>query len=44
MDRVGWIRGKTVFFERSAALRPLFRPTDPASHEYWPGELAQYDL
>jgi len=45
MERVGWARGKTVFFERVAALRPLFRPVDPASRtEYQPGELAQCDL
>ncbi len=45
MDRVGWARGKTVFFERVAQLRPLFRPPDPASRtEYQPGELAQCDL
>jgi transposase len=45
MERVGWTRGKTVFFERVAQLRPLFRPADPASRtEYQPGELAQCDL
>jgi transposase len=45
MERVGWERGKTVFFERVAQLRPLFRPPDPASRtEYQPGELAQCDL
>jgi len=45
MGRVGWARGKTVFFERVAALRPLFRPADPASRtDYQPGELAQCDL
>jgi len=45
MERVGWTRGKTVFFERVAQLRPLFRPVDPASRtEYRPGELAQCDL
>jgi transposase len=45
MERVGWQRGKTVFFERVQALRPLFRPVDPASRtEYQPGELAQCDL
>jgi Integrase core domain len=42
---VGWERGKTVFFERVAQLRPLFRPPDPASRtDYQPGELAQCDL
>jgi transposase len=45
MERVGWERGKTVFFERVAQLRPLFRLPDPASRtEYRPGELAQCDL
>jgi len=45
MERVGWEHGKTVFFERVAALRPLFAPADPASRtEYQPGELAQCDL
>jgi transposase len=45
MERVGWERGKTVFFERVQQLRPLFTPADPASRtEYQPGELAQCDL
>lgn len=45
MERVGWERGKTVFFERVQQLRPLFKPVDPASRtEYQPGELAQCDL
>jgi transposase len=45
MERVGWQRGKTVFFERVHQLRPLFKPADPASRtEYQPGELAQCDL
>lgn len=45
MERVGWQRGKTVFFERVQQLRPLFKPVDPASRtEYQPGELAQCDL
>ncbi|WP_416382251.1 IS21/IS408/IS1162 family transposase [Nocardia transvalensis] len=45
MERVGWQRGRTVFFERVAQLRPLFRPPDPASRtEYQAGELAQCDL
>jgi transposase len=45
MERVSWQRGKTVFFERVAQLRPLYRPPDPASRtEYQPGELAQCDL
>jgi transposase len=45
MERFRWDRGKTVFFERVAQLRPLFRPADPASRtDYQPGELAQCDL
>lgn len=45
MERVGWTRGKTVFFERVAVLRPLFVPPDPASRiDYEPGQLAQCDL
>lgn len=45
LERVGWQRGKTVFFERVQQLRPLFQPVDPASRtEYQPGELAQCDL
>nr|WP_205831237.1 IS21 family transposase [Microbispora sp. CL1-1] len=45
MERVGWSRGKTVFFERVQQLRPLYRPVDPASRtEYQAGELAQCDL
>ncbi|KAA9164044.1 IS21 family transposase [Amycolatopsis acidicola] len=45
MERIGWERGKTVFFERVQQLRPLFTPADPASRtEYQPGELAQCDL
>ncbi len=45
MERVGWQRGRSVFFDRAAQLRPLFKPVDPASRtEYQPGELAQCDL
>ncbi len=45
IERVGWQRGRTVFFERVQQLRPLFQPVDPASRtEYQPGELAQCDL
>lgn len=45
MERVGWSRGKTVFFERVQGLRPLYQPVDPASRTtYQPGELAQCDL
>jgi transposase len=45
MERVGWEFGRSVFYERVARLRPLFRPPDPASRtEYAPGELVQCDL
>jgi transposase len=45
MERVGWTRGRSVFFDRVAGLRPLFVPPDPASRtEYRPGQLAQCDL
>jgi transposase len=45
MERVGWQRGRSVFYARVAALRALFRPPDPASRtQYQPGELAQCDL
>ena len=45
MERVGWVRGRSVFYEWVAALRPLFGPVDPASRtEYLAGELAQCDL
>lgn len=44
-ERVGWSRGKTVLFDRIAALRPLYRRPDPAQRtDYLPGELAQCDL
>jgi transposase len=45
MERVGWTRGKTVFCDRVAQLRPLYRPADPSSRtQYQPGEVAQCDL
>jgi hypothetical protein len=45
MERVAWLHGRSVFYERVAQLRRLFRPPDPASRtEYQPGELAQCDL
>jgi transposase len=45
MERVAWQHGRSVFYERVARLRALFRPPDPASRtEYQPGELAQCDL
>ena len=44
-ERVGWTRSSSVFRSHVAALRPLFRPVDPASRTaYLPGELAQCDL
>jgi transposase len=44
-ERVGWERGMTIFKERVAELRPLFRPPDPCQRtDYRPGELAQFDL
>jgi transposase len=45
MERVGWTRGKTVFCDRVAQLRPMYRRVDPVSRTiYQPGELAQCDL
>jgi hypothetical protein len=45
MQRVGWSRGRSVFFDRVKALRPSFVPPDPASRmDYEPGQLAQCDL
>jgi transposase len=45
MQRVGWSRGRSVFFDRVRVLRPLFCPPDPVSRtEYEPGRLAQCDL
>lgn len=35
MERVGWRRGRSVFYERVAALRPLFQPPDPVSRTAW---------
>lgn len=44
-ERVGWDRGMTVFKERVAELRPLYKPPDPAQRtDYRPGELVQFDL
>jgi transposase len=44
-ERVGWQRGISVFKERVAELRPLYRPPDPCQRtDYRPGELAQWDL
>jgi transposase len=44
-ERVGWDRGMTVFKERVAELRPLYKPPDPSQRtDYRPGELVQFDL
>jgi transposase len=44
-ERVGWTRGKTVFADRVRALRPVYRPPDPAGRTtYVAGEIAQCDL
>jgi transposase len=44
-ERVGWIRGITIFKERVAELRPAYLPPDPASRTtYVAGEIAQCDL
>lgn len=44
-ERVGWDRGMTVFKEKVATLRPLYRPPDPASRTtYLPGEITQFDF
>jgi transposase len=44
-ERVGWIRGITVFKERVAELRPAYLPVDPASRtSYVAGDVAQCDL
>ncbi len=44
-ERIGWTGGRTVFQQRVAELRPLYLPADPCQRtEYYPGELAQWDL
>jgi transposase len=44
-ERVEWPHGITVFRERVAELRPLFKPPDPCQRtSYAPGELVQFDL
>lgn len=44
-ERIGWERSISLLKTRVRELRPLFRPTDPASRTtYLPGELAQCDL
>ncbi len=42
-ERVGWVRGLTVFKERVAQLRPVYLPPDPASRTtYLPGEVSPH--
>jgi transposase len=44
-QRIGWVRGITVFKERVAQLRPAYLPPDPAGRTaYVAGEIAQCDL
>ena len=44
-ERVGWVRGMTVFNERVRELRPAYLPPDPAGRTtYDAGDVAQYDL
>jgi transposase len=44
-ERIDWQRSLTVLKDRVRDLRPVYRPTDPASRTtYEPGELAQCDL
>ena len=44
-ERVGWVRGMTVFNERVRELRPAYQPPDPAGRTtYDAGDVAQCDL
>jgi transposase len=44
-DRVGWVRGMTVFKERVRELRPVYLPPDPAGRTiYEAGDIAQCDF
>jgi transposase len=44
-ERVGWDRSSSIFRERVAVLRPLYRPADPADRTvYVAGEIVQCDL
>ncbi len=44
-ERVGWVRGMTVFNERVRELRPAYLPPDPAGRTtYDAGDMAQCDL
>lgn len=44
-ERIGWEHSSSVLRARVAALRPLFRPADPADRTtYEPGQIVQCDL
>jgi hypothetical protein len=44
-ERVGWMRGMTVFKERVRELRPAYLPPDPAGRTtYEAGDIVQCDL
>jgi hypothetical protein len=44
-ERVGWMRGSTVFSDRVRAMRPVYLPPDPASRTgYVAGEIAQCEV
>ncbi|MGV0724052.1 IS21 family transposase [Mycolicibacterium elephantis] len=44
-ERVGWMRGMTVFSERVRELRPAYLPPDPSGRtSYDAGDVAQCDL
>ncbi len=44
-ERIGWEHSSSVLRGRVAALRPLFRPADPADRTtYEPGQIVQCDL
>ena len=44
-ERVGWERSSSIFRERVAAVRPLYRPADPADRTvYAAGEIVQCHL
>ena len=44
-ERVGWMRGMTVFKQRVRELRPAYLPVDPTSRtSYVAGDVAQCDL
>jgi transposase len=44
-ERIGWVHSSSVLRARVAALRPLFRPADPADRTtYVAGQIVQCDL